>query len=260
MCGVCTRKYLWLEQHNRGWNPLHRNQMQTWLSTEISISPPHLRWLLWVFGTVLSLLNKSIRGKHSSKDSNFNWKTIALFPATTRHHPAWIDYVWPEQVSSTQGNCYTLPAESTWEHTFAATRKMPTMRETGPQVRHTHHSRASEFVFIKNKFPGGRACALQALSRKSFSTYPARADFLKSCLSATWLLSDCLLRNPFLLGHAKVPTCHAVCVSWTHIHTELWQLQSCFSDLSLKISCPLCASQCSRAGAKTKCEWLHSRQ
>lgn len=32
-----------------------------------------------------SIINKNIRGRHSSKDSNCNCKTTALFPATTRH-------------------------------------------------------------------------------------------------------------------------------------------------------------------------------
>lgn len=135
---------------------------------------------------------------------------------------------------------------------------MPSMCETGLWGRHICHSRArshyTEHVPCRKSL-----CSLGTQTAgKAFPLPLPRADFFKPCLS-TWLLSDCLLRNSFLLGHAKLPACHAVCVSWTHTPTELWKLQSCFLDVSLKISCSLCASHCSKAGAETKHEWI-SRQ
>lgn len=60
-------------------------------------------------------------------------------------------------------------------------RKIPTMCETGLQVRHIYHSRATKFAFIKNTFPTGRACVLQTLRQQAkLSHLPCKSRFFSN--------------------------------------------------------------------------------
>lgn len=110
------------------------------LSTETRIALPHLRWLLWVFVTVLSLLNKSIKGKHSSKDSKFNWKAIAFFPATTQHQVMLILRVYDQNRHDQPKGTVTPFQQSLHENTLSLPpeRCLPCVRQGGRAPGEAH--------------------------------------------------------------------------------------------------------------------------